>query len=476
MTVENLARGNIPLTEFYNTMGNTLLRNSLLELLDLIAKKELSFEEVNQYFMDRSRTHNSTLNAYLTFADTVSKNGLQIAIKDNFCTKGLRTTASSKVLDTFVPQYESTVTKRLANYGFMPLGKTNMDAWAHGSSTETSDYGPSKNPFDTSRIPGGSSGGSAAAVAAGLTPAAIGSETAGSTRGPAAWCGLVGVKPTYGRVSRYGVIAMGSSLDSPGPLTKTVDDAAYLLGCIAGHDPYDATTSQSPTQDYLAEAHKGRKLTIGIADIYLEGVNEEVKASVKQAVRSLEKLGHRVEKVRLMDPKYSISDYTIIQRAEVSSNLGRYDGVRYGNGRDAFGSEAKRRIMLGTYTLAHGYYDAYYKRAQKVRTLIIDDFKRVFGEVDVIVAPTMPITALKLGEFEKYPFFGEIMDVLLEPSSMAGLPAVSIPCGLDSSGLPIGLQIMGPHLEEGKVLDLAYQFEQETKSFEIVQKAIDKWE
>lgn len=269
---------------------------------------------------------------------------------------------------------------------------------------------------------------------------------------------------------------MGSSLDSPGPLTKTVDDAAYLLSTIAGFDPYDATSSRVPTDDYLSEAHKGRKLRIGIADIYYTGVEPEVKLSVEHAIRTLEKLGHSVHTVKLMDPKYSISDYTIIQRAEVSSNLGRYDGVRYGHGRDTFGSEAKRRIMLGTYTLAHGYYDAYYKRAQKVRTLIIDDFQRVFDEVDVIAAPTMPMTALKLGEFEKYPFFGEVMDVLLEPSSLAGLPAISVPCGVDSKGLPIGLQIMGPHFTESRILDIAYQYEQETKSYEIVQKNIMKWE
>lgn len=456
-------------------MSSDLLNKTFVEISDLVRKGKLSAREVNTFFAKRSRTHNSALNVYLTLAEGIDEKRLQIAIKDNFCTKGVRTTASSKVLENFIAPYESTVTQKLLSAGISPLGKTNMDAWAHGSSTETSDFGPTKNPFDVTRVPGGSSGGSAAAVAAGMSVAAIGSETAGSIRGPASWCGIVGLKPTYGRVSRYGVIAMGSSLDSPGPLTKTVDDAAYLLSLIAGHDPYDATTNSAPVEDYLSEAHKGRKMRIGVADIYFDGVEPSVKASVEQAIKTLEKLGHSVHVVKLMDPKYSISDYTIIQRAEVSSNLGRYDGVRYGNGRDAFGSEAKRRIMLGTYTLAHGYYDAYYKRAQKVRTLIIDDFKRVFGEVDVIIAPTMPMTALKLGEFEKYPFFGEVMDVILEPSSLAGLPAISMPCGVDAQGLPIGMQIMGPHLAESKILDLAYQYEQETKSYEIVQKNILKW-
>ncbi len=456
-------------------MTNNLLEKSLLEIVGLLRKKELSHDEVNSVYGERSRKYNPILNAYVTLVEGTHQKYLQIAIKDNFCTKGIRTTASAKLLNTFVAPYESTVTQKLLSAGISPLGKTNMDAWAHGSSTETSDFGPSKNPFDTTRIPGGSSGGSAVTVAAGMSVAAIGSETAGSVRGPASWCGIVGLKPTYGRVSRYGVIAMGSSLDSPGPLTKTVDDAAYLLSLIAGHDPYDATTTTAPTEDYLAEAHKGRKVRIGVADIYFNGVEPSVKSSVERAIQTLEKLGHSIHGVKLMDPKYSISDYTIIQRAEVSSNLARYDGVRYGGGRDLFGSEAKRRIMLGTYTLAHGYYDAYYKRAQKVRTLIIDDFRRVFGEVDVIVAPTMPMTALKLGEYEKYPFFGEVMDVILEPSSLAGLPAISVPCGLDEQGLPIGLQIMGPHLSESRILDIAYQYEQETKSYEIVQKNIEKW-
>ena len=457
-------------------MSNNLLDKTFIGISNLVRDGKLSAHEVNSFFAERSRKHNPVLNAYLTLVEGVEEKNLQIAIKDNFCTKGIRTTASSKVLENFIAPYESTVTQKLLDAGISPLGKTNMDAWAHGSSTETSDFGPSKNPFDITRVPGGSSGGSAASVAAGLSTAAIGSETAGSVRGPASWCGIVGLKPTYGRVSRYGVIAMGSSLDSPGPLTKTVDDAAYLLSLIAGHDPYDATTTQAPTEDYLDQAHKGRKVRIGVADIYFKGVESSVKASVEQAIKTFEKLGHSVHVVKLMDPKYSISDYTIIQRAEVSSNLGRYDGIRYGNGREAFGSEAKKRIMLGTYTLAHGYYDAYYKRAQKVRTLIIDDFKRVFREVDVIVAPTMPMTALKLGEFEKYPFFGEVMDVILEPSSLAGLPAISMPCGVDAQGLPIGMQIMGPHLAESKILDLAYQFEQETKSYEIVQNNIMKWQ
>ncbi len=452
-----------------------LSKLTLTEILSLIEAKKLSYEEVNTHFLAASRKSNTELNVYTTLVDEVRKDKVQIAVKDNFNMTGVRTTASSLVLDKYIAPYESTVTSRLKNVGFDLLGKTNMDAWAHGSSTETSDYGPTKNPHDTATSPGGSSGGSAAAVAAGLTSAAIGSETAGSIRLPASWCGIVGLKPTYGRVSRYGVIAMGSSLDCPGPMTKSVEDAAHLLQIIAGYDVYDATSSSLPVPDYKMLMKEGKKFTIGVSDTYLHNVDSEIIESVKSAMRLLEKLGHKVKKIDLLDPKYAISDYTIIARSEISSNLGRYDGVRYGANRDAFGEEAKRRIMLGTYTLAHGYYDAYYKKAQKVRTLIIEDFKRAFQDVDLIAAPTTPITAIKLGEFKKYPFFGEVMDVLAEPGAMAGLPAISIPCGTDSKKMPIGMQFMAPQFEEGRLLDIARQYELETDFHGIINAAVGKW-
>ena len=453
-----------------------LSKLTLLEILKHIESKKVSFEEVNTHFLSLSKKTNDKLNVYVTLPDKVEQNKLQIAVEDNFNITGVRTTASSKVLDNYISPYESTVTSRLKKAGFDLLGKTNMDAWAHGSSTETSDYGPTRNPHDVETSPGGSSGGSAAAVAAGISPAAIGSETAGSIRLPASWCGIVGLKPTYGRVSRYGVIAMGSSLDCPGPMTKSVEDAAYLLGIIAGQDMYDATSSQTPVPDYKSLMNGKKKFTIGVSDTYLENVNEEVVASVKDSMRLLEKMGHKVKKVNLLDPKYSISDYTIIQRAEVSSNLGRYDGIRYGNDRTHFGEEAKRRIMLGTYTLAHGYYDAYYKKAQKVRTLIIEDFKKVFQDVELIAAPTTPITAIKLGDFKNYPFFGESMDVLAEPAAMAGLPAISIPCGMDSKNMPIGLQFMAPQFEEGRLLDIAKQYQDETDFHGVINAVVDKWQ
>lgn len=462
----------------------SFLGKTLTQLRDLIQKKEATPSEVYSFFLSRSKEYNDKLNVYLTFIDQpeiVENNesplyGIPIAMKDNFCTNGIRTTASAKVLDQFIPPYDATVVAKLKKAGACFHGKTNMDAWAHGSSTETSDYGPSKNPWDVTRAPGGSSGGSAAAVSAGLTPASIGSETAGSIRQPASWCGVVGLKPTYGRVSRYGVIAMGSSFDSPGPLTTNVEDAALLLREIAGKDPADATSATEPVEDYVATLKNKKTYTIGLSDTYFEGMDEEVKKSVMNAVEILKKQGHKVKKISTLSPEYCISVYTILQRAEVSSNLARFDGVRYGNDRTTFGDEAKRRIMLGTYTLSHGYYDAYYKKAQKVRTLIINEFKQLFQDVDFIITSPTPITALKLGEFEKYPFFGELMDVLNEPAAVSGIPAISVPCGLDSKGLPIGLQIMGNYFAEADILNIAYQFEQETDYFGIVKKGLQQYE
>ena len=452
-----------------------ILGKSIVELKRLLEKKQLSSKELFSYFQKRIEKYNSKLNAFLTTVKEKNAKGIPIAVKDNFCTKGVRTTASSKVLDDFIPPYESTVTQRLKGAGFGLLGKTNMDAWAHGASTETSDFGPTKNPWDVTRVPGGSSGGSAASIAAYLSPAAIGSETAGSIRGPAAWCGIVGLKPTYGRVSRYGVIAMGSSLDCPGPLTLTVEDAALFLEILAGKDPFDATTADVAVGGYIQTLRKSKKFTIGIAEEYFDGVQDEVKEKVYQCINALVKMGHKTRQEKLMHPKYAISVYTIIQRSEVSSNLARYEGIRYGNNRDSFTAEAKKRIMLGTYTLSYGYYDAYYKKAQKVRTLLIDDFKRVFQDVDVIVGPTMPFTALKLGDSEKYPFFGEQMDILAEPAAIAGLPAISIPVGLDGDGLPIGMQIMGKWFAEESILNLAHQIEKETEFFGVIKKGVERY-
>ena len=453
---------------------------SLTEALKKLEQKEISSVELTEAYLERIKELEPRLNAFVTVtpeealrnaADADRKRaegvllpllGIPLSIKDNFSTSGIRTTASSKVLDDYIPPFDATVVRRLKEAGMVLLGKTNMDAWAHGSSTETSDYGASKNPWNTAHLPGGSSGGAAASVAADQTVAAIGSETAGSIRQPASWCGVVGLKPTYGRVSRYGVVAMGSSLDSPGPITKRVEDSALLLQVLAGQDPMDATSSPTEVPNYLKNLKKDiQGLKIGISDDYFEGVHEEVKASVEEAIKTLEKLGATIKKIKLFHPKYAIAVYTILQRAEVSSNLARLDGIRYGNDRSYFGEEAKRRIMLGTYTLSAGYYDQYYNKALKVRTVIIEDFKKAFQDVDVIVGPTAPTTALPIGASEGQSMFGELADVLVEPSSIAGLSGINIPVGFSKAGLPIGMQIIGPQFAEELILKVAYNYEQE---------------
>lgn len=459
-----------------------LLGLTLLELKSLVETKKISSKELFEYFLKRIKKYNPKLNGYLTVCDYPRNNiaagrlvGIPIAVKDNYCTKGIRTTASSKVLDDFIPPYESTVTQKLLNEGMIIMGKANMDAWAHGASTETSDYGVTKNPWDTTRYPGGSSGGTAAIISSYLAPAGLGTDTGGSIRHPASWCGIVGLKPSYGRSSRYGLVAMGSSFDCPGPMGTSVEDISLLLQIFAGKDPYDATTVNIKVPNYLKEIKLNKKIRIGVAEEYFDGVDEGIKLNVNRAIKIFTKMGHEIKKVRLIHPKFSISVYTILQRAEVSSNLSRFDGVRYANNRTFFEKEAKKRIMLGTYTLSHGYYDAYYKHAQKIRTLIVNDFKRIFSEVDLVIGPNTPVTALKIGEFKKYPFFGELMDQLNEPASVAGIPAISIPIGLDKNNLPVGLQIMGKYFNEETILNLAYQFERETEFFGVIKKGVERY-
>lgn len=454
---------------------------SLKQALDGLKNREFSAEEITRDCLERIKSLEPALNAFVTIleeealksakeADDRIRNrsglpllGVPFVIKDNFCTLGIRTTASSRVLDNFVPPYDATVVSKLKDAGMVLLGKTNMDAWAHGSSTETSDYGSTKNPWDLGYLPGGSSGGSAASVIADETIGAIGSETAGSIRQPASWCGIVGLKPTYGRVSRYGLIAMGSSLDSPGPLSKTVEDSALVLQVLAGQDQFDATSSPVKADNYTKDLSKNIDgLVVGVSADYFSVVAEEIKEKIADALAELEKLGATIKQIKLFDPKYAIAVYTILQRAEVSSNLARFDGIRYGYGREEFGEEAKRRIMLGTYVLSAGYYDQYYSKAQKVRTVIVDDFKKAFQEVDVIIGPTAPSVALPLGSSKNHPMFGEIADILVEPSTIAGLPGISIPCGFSNSGLPIGMQIIGPQFSESLILNVAYKYEQAT--------------
>ena len=441
-----------------------------------LKKKKFSSQELVQACLKRIKKLEPKIRAFITVTEKGTlKNarevdqtqpllGIPIAVKDNFCTRGIKTTAGSKVLENYIPVYDATVVKRLKEAGAIIIGKTNMDAWAHGSSTEASDFFTTHNPWNLNYLPGGSSGGSAAAVVADEVIGAIGSETAGSIRQPSAWCGAVGFKPTYGRVSRYGLIAMASSLDSPGPITKTVKDAALILQVIAGQDKMDATTATQTTANYSTNlGQKIAGLKIGIPkEYFLKEMDREVASAVHKAIKVLEKLGGQIKKISLLDPKYSVAAYTIIQRSEVSSNLGRYDGIRYGRTRRFFGEEAKRRIMLGTHTLLSGYHNQYYLKAQKVRRLICQDFDRVFKRVDVLIAPTTPSPALPLGASVDEPMFGELQDILVEASTLAGLPGMSLPCGFSLKGLPLAMQIIGPQFSEELLFQVGYVYEQAT--------------
>ncbi len=447
---------------------------TLTQSLKLIKKNEATAAEITQAVLKESAARNDELNVYLTMNPQVTAEskeytqkplaGIPIAIKDNYCTKGLRTTASSTVLDTFIPHYDATVIKKLKTAGGAIIGKTNLDAWAHGSSTETSQYGRTLNPRNIGHLPGGSSGGSAAAVAADMCIASLGTETAGSIRQPAAWCGVVGLKPTYGRCSRYGVVAMASSTDSPGPITKTVEDSALLLNYIAGHDKYDSTTSSQAVPDFTAALGKSIKgLKVGYVYHDIAGL-EPGNAQLEKELKVLEELGAHVEKVSAFDPQHAISVYTVVQRGEVSSNLGRYDGIRYGKDRSHFGDEAKRRIMLGTYTLSKGYADQYYLTAQKVRTLFLQDYEKLFKTYDVLISLTSPGFAKKIGATDGASMFGELEDMLLEPSSISGLPGISVPCYQDpTTKLFLGMNIVAPMWREGLVIQVAHAYEQATK-------------
>ena len=408
--------------------------------------------------------------------------GIPLAIKDNLCTKGVRTTCSSRMLENFVPPYESTVTERLWNAGAVLVGKTNLDEFAMGSSTETSAFGASHNPWNPERVPGGSSGGSAAAVAAGEAMAALGSDTGGSIRQPASFCGVVGLKPTYGRVSRWGLVAFASSLDQVGPFTTSVADAAELLQVIAGADPRDATCLKAPVPDYraaLEQPIKGLKVGIVRECFSADGLAPEVAAAVMAAAETLQALG--CELVDVSCPRFNdgIATYYVIAPSEASANLARYDGVKYGyrsSGSDAagdslaqmtarsraegFGDEVQRRILIGTYALSAGYVDAYYKKAQQVRTLIRRDFDAAFQGVDVLLTPTSPTTAFAFGAHAEDPLAMYLADLLTIPANMAGLPAISLPCGFDSQGLPIGLQLITGVLQEPRLLQVAHHYEQ----------------
>ncbi len=454
------------------------------EARNLLDTKQISSVELTQGFLDRIKKYDENLKAFLTVvedtaltmankADKRLKNGettpllgIPIALKDLFVTQGIRTTAASRVLENYVPQYDGTVVRRLKDAGAVILGKTNCDAWAHGSSGENSDFEPTKNPYNPAYVPGGSSSGSPTAVAADMCLGATGTDTGGSIRLPAGFTNTVGLKPTYGRVSRYGVIAMASSLDSIGHFTKTSSDSAMFLSVTAGKDPRDATTPEKAVPDYLKDIQKGVKgLKIGVPkEYFIKGLDSRIKIQTEQALGILERQGAKLVEISLPHTEYAIAVYYIVQTAEVSSNLARYDGTRFGHDRSHFGDEAKRRIMLGTYVLSAGYYDAYYKKAMQVRTLIKQDFEKAFDPadngVDVIITPSSPTLPWKFGEKMADPLKMYLSDIFTVTANLAGIPGLTVPAGF-IDGLPNGLQILGPHFSEELLFRVGHAFESE---------------
>jgi aspartyl-tRNA(Asn)/glutamyl-tRNA(Gln) amidotransferase subunit A len=477
-----------------------VLNSTVAELSSALAAKKVSSVELTRVYLDRVAKLNKALNAFITVdeerslreasvADSLRAKGegggagpltgIPIAFKDIFCTRGMLTTCGSRMLGNFVSPYDAHVVERFAAAGAVVLGKTNMDEFAMGSSNETSFYGPVRNPWDVRRVPGGSSGGSAAAVAARMAPAAIGTDTGGSIRQPAALTGVSGLKPTYGTVSRYGMIAFASSLDQGGPLAKSAEDLALLLNAMAGFDARDSTSLERAPEDYTRELKMDLKgLRIGLPKEYFgEGLEPDVRARIGEAVRWYESQGAKTLEITLPNTGLAVPVYYVIAPAEASSNLSRFDGVRYGHRAkefadlsdmyrrtraEGFGAEVKRRILIGTYVLSHGYYDAYYLQAQKVRRLIAKDFAEAFTRCDLIMGPTAPSTAFALGEKSADPVQMYLNDIFTIPAPLAGLPGLSIPCGFDARGLPVGLQIMGDYFAEARMLGAAHRYQQAT--------------
>ena len=466
--------------------------DSISNLRDGIVRGDTTARAVTESALGAAERLNGTLNAFLEIdrdgalnragkVDAIEKAGLllagiPIAVKDNICVRGMQTSCGSRILGPYHPPYDATAIARLNAAGSVIIGKTNCDEFAMGSSNENSAFGPVKNPWDISRVPGGSSGGSAAAVAAGIVPVALGSDTGGSVRQPAALCGVIGLKPTYGRVSRYGLVAFGSSLDQIGVLTRSADDAAAVLQVIAGRDAHDATTADVPVPDYSSELNEDIKgMRLGVSrELLGAGLNPEVRAAIEKSIEVYRGLGAEIVDIDLPHAKYAIAVYYIIATAEASSNLARFDGVRYGfRAEDApalkemyrktrdegFGAEVKRRIMLGTYVLSAGYYDAYYLKAQKVRTLLRQDFAQAFTKCDAVLTPTTPTPAFMFGEKVDDPLAMYLNDIFTVTANLAGVPGISLPCGLSSEGLPIGLQLMGPYWSEASLLRLAHAYQ-----------------
>ena len=468
---------------------------TLTEIKEAIHSKKLSSCEITKYYLEKIKKYNNKINAFITVLENQAldkakkiddeivkgniKNlsGIPIAQKDIFCTKGIKTTCGSKMLENFISPYDATVIEKLENAGTIMLGKTNMDEFAMGSSNETSHFGDVKNPWNTNYVPGGSSGGSAACVAAGMSPCSTGTDTGGSIRQPASLTGICGIKPTYGRVSRYGMIAFASSLDQAGVFTRTAEDCAMLLNEISGYDSKDSTSSNEPVPNYLEECRKKFKpLKIGLPKEFLDGLEDSVRKIFDDAVLILEKSGCRIKEISLKTSKLGVSAYQVVAPAECSSNLSRFDGVRFGHRAkdvstidelykksrsEGFGNEVKRRILVGTYALSAGYYDAYYIKAQKIRNVISQEFREAFDEVDLILGPTTPDSAFKIGEKLDDPIAMYLSDVFTVSTNLAGLPAISIPMGLKNE-LPIGLQIIGNHFDESKILSLSHHYQQIT--------------
>ena len=476
-----------------------LYKLTIHEAGKLLKSREITSEQLTRAVLERIEKLDDKIGAYLTVsgelalkqakeADLVIAGGngtpltgIPLAIKDLICTKGIRTTCASAMLEQFVPPYDATVMEKLNRQGAIMVGKTNMDEFAMGSSTEHSAFKPTRNPWDMDRIPGGSSGGSAAATAAGMCIGAIGSDTGGSIRQPASHCSVTGLKPTYGRVSRYGLVAFASSLDQIGPITKDVTDAAIILNAIAGYDPKDSTSLRETVPDFTSALKKGLKgIRVGIPREYFEteGVDPSVVESVQKAVSAICETGAERVEISLPQSKYGVAAYYVIAPCEASSNLARYDGVKYGfrapgktdiiemyraTRSKGFGAEVKRRIIIGTYCLSAGYYDAYYGKASQVRTLIMEDYKKAFESCDVILSPVAPTPAFKIGEKVNDPLTMYLSDIFTLSVNLAGIPGISVPCGFSPEGLPIGLQILGNHLCEEKILKVAYNFEQATE-------------
>ncbi len=468
------------------------------ELHELIRKREVTSKEATESVLKRMESVEEKVNSYITVTKELAMEqakqadenikqgevstlmGIPLAIKDILCIKGVKTTCGSRILENFIAPYDATVIKKLKGKGAVFIGRTNMDEFAMGSSTETSYFGTTRNPWDLDCVPGGSSGGSAAAVSADECIGALGSDTGGSIRQPAACCGMVGLKPTYGRVSRFGLIAFASSLDQVGPMTKDVKDAAILMNEICGYDPLDSTSVNIEVPDYTQVLGKEVKgMSVGIPKEYFAvGMDKEVAQTVKDAIKALEGLGMEIKEVSLPHTEYAVAVYYLVAPAEASSNLARYDGVKYGHRTnedtglldmyklsrsEGFGTEVKRRIMLGTYALSAGYYDAYYKKASQVRTLIRNDFEKVFRECDIIVTPTTPTPAFKIGEKVNDPLKMYLSDILTIPANLAGIAGISLPCGFSREGLPIGLQMLANSFQEEKLLQISYAYEQHTK-------------